>query len=235
MQVKKNLALSLISLGLFVIGVTSVLLVKAYYTANQDVLHQDANLPSLLQLELENEQLAKENEKLWDELNKLKAGQSAAALASQQLDQARMNAALVELTGPGIRITLDDSDLERDSDYGNYVIHEEYLRTLINILWNGGAEAIAVNNQRITTHTEIFCSGAYIRINGTRQMPPYRIVAIGNQSDLTSALQFYFWDKLGEYQQQYGITRKLETPEEPLTVPAGKEYDYKYAEPVKEG
>lgn len=234
MQINKNLAISLITLGLFVIGVFSVILVKAYYSANRDLLHQDANLPSLIQLELENEQLAKENEKLWDELTRLKAGQSAAALASQQLDEARMNAALVEMTGSGIQIILDDSDLDRNSDYGNYVIHEEYLRTLINILWNGGAEGIAVNNQRITTHTEIFCSGAYIRINGTRQMPPYRIVAIGDQSNLTSALQFYFWDKLGEYQEQYGITRKLETPEEPLTIPAGKEIDYEFAEPVKE-
>jgi len=109
------------------------------------------------------------------------------------------------------------------------------LRTLINILWNGGAEAIAVNNQRITTHTEIFCSGSYIQINGTRQMPPYKIVAIGNQDNLQSALQFYFWDKLGEYQQQYGITRKLEVPSEPLRVPAAIERNYMYAEPVKEG
>lgn len=235
MQKNKKLAISLITLGMLAIGIFSIILVKAYYSANQDTLHQDANLPSLLQLELENEQLAKENEKLWKELTSIQAGQSAAALASQQLEEARMNAGLIKLTGPGIRITLDDSDLDRNSEYGNYVIHEEYLRTLINILWNGGAEAIAVNNERITTHSEIFCSGAFIQINGTRQMPPYRIVAIGNQSNLKSALQFYFWDKLGEYQQQYGITRKLETPEEPLTVPAGREHSYKYTEPVKEG
>lgn len=234
-SIKKNFALSLITLGMLAIGIFSIVLVKAYYKTDQDALHQDTNLPSLLQLELENEQLAKENEKLWDELTRLQAGQSAAALASEQLEEAKKNAALVGLTGPGIRIILDDSDLDRSSEYGNYVIHEEYLRTLINILWNGGAEAIAVNNQRVTTHTEIFCSGAFIQINGTRQMPPYKIVAIGNQSNLTSALQFYFWDKLGEYQQQYGITRKLETPEEPLTVPAGKQYPYNYTEPVKEG
>jgi uncharacterized protein YlxW (UPF0749 family) len=235
MQFKKKIALSLIALGMLGIGIFSMILIKAYYQTNQDTLRPDANLPSLLQLELENEQLAKENEKLWKELTKLQAGQSAAALASEQLNEARMNAGLVEITGPGIRIILDDSDLEREHEFGNYVIHEEYLRTLINILWNGGAEAIAVNNQRVTTHTEIFCSGAFIRINGTRQMPPYRITAIGNQENLKSALQFYFWDKLGEYQQQYGITRKLEVPEDPVTVPAAKEHTYKLTEPAKEG
>jgi uncharacterized protein YlxW (UPF0749 family) len=235
MQFKKNIALSLIALGLLVIGIFSMILIKAYYQTNQDTLRPDVNLSNLLQLELENEQLAKENEKLWKELTKLQAGQDAAALASQQLKEARMNAGLVELSGPGIRIILDDSDLERENEYGIYVIHEEYLRTLVNILWNGGAEAIAVNNQRITTHTEIFCSGAFIRINGTRQMPPYIITAIGNQENLKSALQFYFWDKLGEYQLQYGITRKLEVPEDPVSVPAAKEHAYRLTEPVKEG
>jgi len=65
-------------------------------------------------------------------------------------------------------------------------------------------------------------------------MPPYRITAIGNQDQLNSALQFYFWSILGEYQEKYGITRELETPESPLTVPAAKEYDYRYTEPEPE-
>lgn len=235
MRLKNKAAIGLITLGMLVIGIFSFLLVKSYYKVSEDSTRSDASLPSLLQLELENEQLAKENDKLWKELTRLQAGQSAAALASQQLEEANRNAGLLEMTGPGIVIILDDSNQDRNSEYGNYVIHEEYLRTLINILWNGGAEAIAVNNQRVTTHTEVFCSGAFIQINGTRQMPPYRIVAIGDQNNLKSALQFYFWDKLGEYQQQYGIIRKLETPTELLTVPAGRQYNYKYADPVKEG
>jgi uncharacterized protein YlxW (UPF0749 family) len=235
MQLRKNVAFSLLTVAMLIIGVFTLFIMKSYYKVGQDSSRSDASLPSLLQLELENEQLAQENEKLWDELTKVQAGQSAAALASQQLEDAYMNAGLVRLTGPGIRIVLDDSTQDRNEEYGNYVIHEEYLRNLINILWNGGAEAIAVNDQRITAHTEIFCSGAFIQINGTRQMPPYTIVAIGDQNHLKSALQFYFWDKLGEYQQQYGITRKLDIPKEPLTVPAAKQYTYHFAEPVKEG
>jgi len=219
---------------MLLVGILAMTLIKAYYNSNPDN-RSDVNLPSLLQLEIENEQLSKENEKLWEELTRLHAGQSAAALASQQLEQAKLNAGLLAVSGPGIRIILDDSDFDRTSQYGNYVIHEEYLRTLINILLNGGAEAIAVNDQRIATHSEIFCSGSYIQINGTRQMPPYVILAIGNQNHLQSALQFYFWDKLGEYQQQYGITRKLEVPEEPITVPAARQHNYRFAEPVKEG
>lgn len=235
MEKNKKIALSLITIGMFLIGIFSIIIVKSYYSAQQNTSNQEASLPGLIQLEMENEQLAKENDKLSKELTQLQEGKSAEALASEQLSEANINAGLVGLSGPGIEIILDDSDQQRNSEYGNYVIHEEYIRTLINILWNGGAEAIAVNDQRVTTFTEIFCSGSYIQINGTRQMPPYKIIAIGNQNNLKSALQFYFWDKLGEYQQQYGITRKLIIPKKPVTVPASKQVTYRFAEPVKEG
>ncbi len=100
---------------------------SSLYKASADSTRPDASLPSLLQLELENEQLAKENDKLWKELTRLQAGQSAAALASQQLEEANKNAGLLEMSGPGIVIILDDSNQDRNSEYGNYVIHEEYL------------------------------------------------------------------------------------------------------------
>ncbi len=240
MQVNRKFALNIITLGMLVIGIFTVVIVKAYYQTYQDSNRQDATLPNLLQLEIENEQLAKENEKLWKELNQIQAGQSAAALASQQLDEGRINAGLENMKGLGVEIILNDADpdsLDPDhvNGYANYVIHEEYLRTLVNVLWNGGAEAIAINGQRITTHSEIFCNGAYIQINGTRQMPPYKIEAIGNQDNLKSALQFPYWDKLGEYQQQFGITRRLNIPDHPIVIPAGRQYSFRYAEPVKEG
>jgi uncharacterized protein YlxW (UPF0749 family) len=234
MQFNKKVALSLITLCLLAIGFFSFILIKAYYKNDRTGEAQEASLPSLIQLEMENDKLTKENEALWKELTKLQAADSTAALASQQLEEANINACLVGLSGPGIRITLDDSKQERSAPLGNYVIHEEYLRTLVNALWNGGAEAIAINNQRLTAHSEIFCSGSFIQINGTRQMPPYQIIAIGNQDNLKSALQFYSWDKLGEFQELYGIVRKLDIPKEPLTVPAAKAYTYKYAQPLKE-
>lgn len=235
MPFKNKSAVILITVSMLIVGIFATIILKAY-DKNDVVSLPDLNLPSLLQLEIENEQLTKENEKLWKELTRIQAGQSAAALASEKLEEGKVNAGYLPLTGKGIRIILDDSEeLERESQFANYVIHEEYIRSLVNILWNGGAEAIAVNDQRITTHTEIFCSGAFIQINGTRQMPPYEILAIGNQNNLQSALQFYFWDKLGEYQEQYGITRQLDIPEESITIPSAKEYRYRYAEPVKEG
>jgi len=236
LHLKNHSVLLLIAFCMLAIGFFSAAIAKAYSQNSSKTVYQEASLPGMLQLELENEQLAKENENLLKELAKLKAGESDAVLASKQLEEASINSGLVPLAGPGIIITLDDSTRNRNTETSNYVIHEEYLCALVNILWHGGAEAIAINNQRITAHTEIFCNGAFIQINGTRQMPPYRIVAIGNQESLKSALQFYnFWDKLGEYQQEYGITRELEVPVKPVTVPAAEKFNYIHIQPLKEG
>lgn len=227
----------LIAMASFIIGLLFVILLKTTETKGVQVTRVDVVVPSLIQVEQENQQLANENAKLRQELNQYNEGQNATLLTNQQLQKAKINAGLTELKGSGIRITLDDAKAYTDTDVdpNNYLIHEEYIRQIVNWLWNGGAEAIAVNGQRIMSTTEIFCSGSYIQINGTLQMAPYVIEAIGDQHNLQSALKFYFWDRLGEYQEEYGITRKLEVPTETLIIPAGKLKKFNYAEPVKGG
>jgi uncharacterized protein YlxW (UPF0749 family) len=226
---------NLLTLAAVVTGILFVLLFKSTGGLNGTTVSTETALPNLVQTEQENQQLANENEKLKQELAKYDQGQNASVLANQQLQDAQKNAGLTSLSGPGLRITLDDSTYQAgEEDSQNYVIHEAYIRQLVNILWNGGAEAIAVNNQRITSTTEVFCSGSYIQINGTRQMTPYVIEAIGDPRNLQSALNFYYvWDQLGDFQKQYGITRSLEVLDS-ITVPAGKSKTFRYAEPAEE-
>ncbi|MHB8126023.1 MAG: DUF881 domain-containing protein [Desulfitobacteriaceae bacterium] len=225
----------LLTLGSVIIGLLFVLLIKANADLGGSVVRTDIALPSLVQTEQENQQLANDNEKLRQELAKYSQGQNASALAEQQLLAAKKNADLTLLNGPGLQIILDDSKRKASGiDMQNYVIHEAYIRQLINILWNGGAEAIAINDQRVTSNTEVFCSGSFIQINGTRQMPPYIITAIGDTYNLQSALKFYVWDQLGDFQKQYGITRNLDIIDN-ITIPAGKFKTFQYAVPVKEG
>ncbi|SDG75644.1 DUF881 domain-containing protein [Desulfosporosinus hippei] len=227
---------SLLGLSTILLGFLFVLLIKAQGVAGSQVTFQETAVPSLIKTEQENQQLSIENAKIQEELVKYAQGQSASSLLNQQVHEAMMNAGLVELVGPGVQITLDDSTrvATGDEDQNKYYIHEEYIREILNALWNGGAEAVAINGQRVTTHTEVFCGGSFIQINGTRQMPPYVIGAIGDSHNLSAALKFYGWDRLGEFQEQYGITRKLEVLDNIIT-PAGKLKEYRYAEPVKEG
>jgi len=225
---------SLLGLASILLGFLFIVLLKAQGVAGSQIARSETAVPSLIQSEQANQQLSADNEKIQGELDKYAQGQSTSVLANQQLQEAEMNAGLVAVTGPGLRITLDDSkSVTKAVDANNY-IHEQYIRAIFNALWNGGAEAIAVNGQRVTTNTEVFCAGSYIQINGTRQMPPYVIEAIGDTNNLSSALNFYVWYQLGDLQKQYGITRKLEVLDK-VMIPAGKLRDYKYAQPAKEG
>ena len=225
---------SLLGIASILLGFLFIILLKAQGVTGSQVASQDSAVPSLIKTEQENQQLSVENEKIQLELVKYAQGQSALTLANQQVEGAKMNAGLIAVTGPGLRITLDDSkNVAKGVDVNN-IIHEQYIRAIFNALWNGGAEAIAVNDQRVTTNTEVFCAGAYIQINGSRQMPPYVIQAIGDTSNLVSALNFYVWYQLGDLQKQYGITRELEVLDK-VVLPAGKLRDYQYSVPIKEG
>lgn len=227
---------ALLGIASILLGFLFVILLKTQGVAGSQLALQKTAVPNLIQTEQENQQLSDDNEKIQLELAKYALGQSATVLANQQVHEAKMNAGLIGVEGPGLRITLDDSKREanENEDKMLFVIHEEYIREIFNALWNGGAEALAVNGQRVTTNTEVFCSGSYIRINGTRQMPPYVIEAIGDTDILEAALNFYGFLRLGELQQQTGITRKLEVLSK-VVIPPGKLREYHYAEPVKEG
>ncbi len=224
----------LLGFGSILIGFLFIILLRAHGVAGSPAT--ETAVPSLIQTEQENQQISADNDRIQQELNKYVQGQSASVLANQQLREAQMNAGVIGVSGPGVRITLDDSKraAKEQEDPMLFVIHEQYIREIFNALWNGGAEAVAVNGQRVTTNTEVFCGGSYIQINGTRQMPPYVIEAIGDTNNLSAALNFYGWFKLGDLQQQNGITRKLEIQEK-VIIPAGKLRNYQYAEPVKEG
>ena len=214
-----------------------ILLRTQEVTGSQAVLQEKTAMPSLMQTEQENQQLSGENDKLQLELAKYAKGQSSTKLANDQLQAAKVQAGMIEVSGPGLRITLDDSKrvATGQEDPMLFLIHEQYIRGIFNALWNGGAEAIAINGQRVTTDTEVYCSGSYIQINGTRQMPPYVIEAIGDESALSGALNFYgIWIELGDLQKQNGLTRKPEVLSK-VVIPAGNLRDYHFAEPVKEG
>jgi|SRR5680860_166182 len=227
---------SLLALASILLGFLFVILLKTQGVAGRQMEQQETAVPSLIQTEQENQQLSIDNAKIQIELAKYAKGQSALTLANQQVLEAKINAGLVALAGPGIRIILDDSKREAigEEDPMLFVIHEQYIREILNALWNGGAEAIGVNGQRVTTNTEVFCAGSFIQINGSRQMPPYVIEAIGDTNNLSAALKFYGWFKLGDLQEQNGITRKLDILDK-VMIPAGKFREYHYAEPVKEG
>lgn len=86
-------------------------------------------------------------------------------------------ACLTGVSGSGVDIGIDDSQITGQPDA--YLVHDEYLAEIINVLKGAGAQAIAINGQRVTANSECLCLGPAIRVNGVRLFAPYHIEAIG--------------------------------------------------------
>jgi uncharacterized protein YlxW (UPF0749 family) len=99
-----------------------------------------------------------------------------------ELDRQQLLAGLVPVQGPGVMVTLDDSTVRipPGADPNAYIIHEYELRDIVNLLWMAGSEAVAVNDERLASHSSIYCVGSTVMVNNTRLSPPYSIRAIGN-------------------------------------------------------
>ncbi len=120
------------------------------------------------------------------------ASESAAWLAlDAELQRLRIMAGVEEVMGPGVVVVMEDSiqPKTRLEDPNVYIIHDDDVLKVVNELRAAGAEAIAINGQRLTSLSEIRCTGPTISINGTRVAPPITILAIGDAHTLETGLR----------------------------------------------
>jgi uncharacterized protein YlxW (UPF0749 family) len=111
-------------------------------------------------------------------------GPGSAALVKQlndQLDAARIGSGLIPLQGPGVVFRLEDSDqpVPPGGNTSDALVSARDIRTLIGELWLAGAEAIAVNGERVTTSTAIIDIGGSVLVNSAYLAPPYQVAALG--------------------------------------------------------
>jgi len=113
-------------------------------------------------------------------------------ILKHRLEQVEIFAGLTELEGPGVIVTLSEDDTEKSGDLDGAtsvnIIHGEELSSVVNALFSADAEAISMNGQRLVSTSEIHCAGPTISVNNHRFSQPYEIKAIGDPSNLQSAL-----------------------------------------------
>lgn len=120
----------------------------------------------------------------------LSAESTIATLTEQSADlEAReqrlaVRTGYVPVRGPGVRIEVASAP---DAD-PNDEVRDEDLALLIDGLWTAGAEAIAVNDQRIVALGGIRNTNRAIHINGRPLTSPYVVEAIGNPGTLQARL-----------------------------------------------
>lgn len=125
---------------------------------------------------------------------------------TEQIETLEVATGYSAMQGPGTEITMTDAptqegtqgtDIERvlDSD----------VQLAVNGLWSVGAEAIAVNGQRLTAQSAIRSAGDAILVNYRPLKPPYVVAAIGPEDLADRFAETPDAQELGSISLQFGI------------------------------
>jgi uncharacterized protein YlxW (UPF0749 family) len=150
-----------------------------------------------------------------------------------QLARLAVTAGAVETRGPGARIVVDDGPPEVD---GKNAVLDVDLQRMVNGLWLAGAEAIAVNGQRLTSLSAIRQAGPHITVNFRRIARPYEVSAIGDPDTLAARFVNtpggqWWLDLQAVYGVEFDITSV--NPQEPLILPAANRLELRHARPME--
>lgn len=189
-------------------------------------------------LQEENEKLQGDLAALQTKLSNVRDENQALVDMKQELISAQMNSGAVALKGPGVILTVSDGQkiLQQGEDPNIQLVHDDDLLRLTNELRASGAEAISINNERLTATSEIRCAGTTILVNWRKISPPFIIMAIGDPEMMEGGLSIK-----GGYLEAIkyaGLQVNLQKIEE-IEIPAYQgPFQFEYSEPVlavKEG
>ncbi|MCX5414026.1 DUF881 domain-containing protein [Streptomyces sp. NBC_00059] len=142
--------------------------------------------------------------------------------------------------GPGIKLVVDDAE---DTDQGGGGprestgfadtgrVRDRDMQRVVNGLWQSGAEAVAINGQRLTALSAIRAAGDAILVDNRPLVPPYTVLAVGDGKQLATQ----FRDSAdGQYLQALHESFDIRTSiseQEKVRLPAAPSLIVRTAEP----
>jgi len=112
------------------------------------------------------------------------------AKLAEDWEKIKLSTGLVDVKGPGITIVMDDAPARQpDIPITLQIIHDSYIKDILNELKKAGAQAISINGERIVPMSEQVCAGPTILINDNRYPVPYIIDAIGDPDKLYECIE----------------------------------------------
>ncbi|MCW7947115.1 membrane protein [Streptomyces hygroscopicus] len=143
--------------------------------------------------------------------------------------------------GPGVKLVVNDAKEASTGGNGNPRetsgfsdtgrVRDRDMQRVVNGLWESGAEAIAINGQRLTALSAIRAAGDAILVDNRPLVPPYTVLAVGDGERLSTRFQnsadgLY----LHALQDNYGI-RTLISVEGDVRLPAAPSVIVRTAQP----
>ena len=167
---------------------------------------------------------------------------AASAVGQEALDdlaRAEQGSAAVEVTGPGLLVTLANADPKADDDPvggateddGRGRVRDGDLQLVVNALWAAGAEAVSINGQRLGPLTAIRFAGEAVLVDFKPVTNPYEIKAIGDPDTLAG--RFLASTEVGSLaiiSDTYGLRFDYARKDE-LTLPAASPPELRIAVP----
>ncbi len=189
-------------------------------------------------LKAERDDVKKQNEDLQAQLKKIedeaaKYGEVDLNI-KKELDTTRMITGTVDVKGQGIilRIT-PKNDIFSSNKESTSSLHELELVHIVNSLWFARAEAVSINDYRLTPQTGIKDSGSVVNIGSEGRVDPNKeiiIKAIGDKNSLKAALEFA--DTLN-FQGLVSYKKEIEPSDEIVIKKSVKGLNSNYIKPVK--
>lgn len=181
------------------------------------------------------DQLQAEAEALREEVGRLRDALLGEAEV-RRLRELEAVTGLAEVTGHGAVVRVDDGPPAVDPATGAEQMDPQArildldLQQIANGLWAAGAEAIAINDRRLTATSTIRSASGAILVDRRPVAGPYVIVAIG-PDDLADRYRDSGTDQLmRQLVDDYGISYEVRG-EEDLTLPAAAGTQPRYATP----
>ncbi|NMA76133.1 MAG: DUF881 domain-containing protein [Actinomycetales bacterium] len=170
------------------------------------------------------EQLTQENVDKRAEVERLR-GEAAGTETAERTAQFGEAVGLSEVSGSALRVTLTDAPSSAlgaipGTEPNDLVVHQQDLEAYINALWDGGAEAMMLQDQRVINGSAFRCAGNTLLLEGRVYSPPFEITVIGPVEEMAAALdQAPGVAVYREWVDHVGLGEKVETLEE-TTLPA---------------
>ena len=111
--------------------------------------------------------------------------------ASQRLEA---QVGLRPLRGNGLTVELNDAPRRPDGSLppnarpDDVIVHQQDVQAVVNALWAGGADGLAVMGQRLITTGAVRCVGNTLLLYGRTYSPPFRVTAVGDPTRLRASL-----------------------------------------------
>lgn len=198
-KVSKEKIVMSITIGIACLALMLVMFMQFKVVKQTDITAIETMKESELRLELKNwndkyDELNGWYEELTSKIEEYKNEKESDAQTSQllqtELEQLNEQLGKTDVEGEGIVIQLTDkggAQLSDDVQVEN--ITSTQLLTIINELFSAGAEAISLNEHRITAMTAVYEIGTeFLKVNGDKISSPYVINAIGDADYLKSAV-----------------------------------------------